>query len=98
MENNQHQERLKQIETEILEIRREMSQFEFKAKKEEVERKKEIDKLRKESDVRRTQSEESIRNHLKHLSALAGITFEQLEEMDLRLESASVSLARKNKT
>ena len=68
MENNQHQERLKQIETEILEIRREMSQFEFKAKKEEVERKKEIDKLRKESEVRRAQGEksnEAIRNHLK---------------------------------
>ena len=101
MEDKQHQERLKQIETEIFEIRREMSQFEFKAKKEEVERKKEIDKLRKESEVRRAQGEksnEAIRNHLKHLSTLAGITFEQLDEMDFRLESASVSLARKNKT
>ena len=94
MENNQHQERLNQIETEIFEIRREMSQFEFKAKKEEVVRKKEIDKLRAKSE----ESNEAIRNHLRHLSTLAGITFEGLDEMDVRLESASVSLTRKNKT
>lgn len=94
MTNDQYQQRVNQIAAETLEIRRQMSQYEFLAKKEEVERKRELDKKRKESDLRN----KYIENHLKHLSQLAGISFEQLDEIDSRLESASVSLARKNKT
>ncbi len=89
----QHEERINQIEAETFEIRREMSQYEFLAKKEEVERKKELDQMRRESEIRN----EKIEKHLRHLSSLAGITFEQLDEMDNRLQSASVSLAKKVK-
>ena len=101
MTNDQYQQRVNQIEAETLEIRRQMSQYEFLAKKEEVERKRELDKMRKESEIRREESvkrNEYIEKHLKHLSQLAGISFEQLDKIDARLESASVSLARKNKT
>lgn len=94
MTNDQYQQRVNQIAAETLEIRRQMSQYEFLAKKEEVERKRELDKKRKGSDLRN----KYIENHLKHLSQFAGISFEQLDEIDSRLESASVSLARKNKT
>ena len=91
MENNQHQLYIDQLRTETEEIRRQMSQYEFQAKKEEVERKRELDKMRKESEARN----EHIENHLRHLSQLAGITFEQLDALDYRLDSASVSLPRK---
>ena len=90
---DQHQESISRIEAETAEIRRQMSQYEFLAKKEEVERKKELDQMRRESEIRN----EKIEIHLRHLSSLAGITFEQLDELDYRLQSASVSLAKKIK-
>ena len=49
--------------------------------------------MRRESEIRN----EKIEKHLRHLSSLAGITFEQLDELDYRLQSASVSLAKKIK-
>ena len=90
---DQHEERINSIEAETADIRRQMSQYEFLAKKEEVERKKELDQMRKESEIRN----EKIEKHVKHLSNLAGITFEQLEGLDGRLQSASISLAKKSK-
>ena len=93
MGTDQHQERINGIEAETSEIRRQMSQYEFQAKKEEVERKKELDKMRRESEIRN----EKIEMHLRHLSSLAGITFEQLDGVDYRMDSASVSLAKKIK-
>ena len=91
---DQHQESISRIEAETAEIRRQMSQYELLAKKEEVERKKELDQMRRESEIRN----EKIEKHLRHLSSLAGITFEQLDELDYRLQSASVSLAKKIKS
>lgn len=91
---DQHQESISRIEAETAEIRRQMSQYEFLAKKEEVERKKELDQMRRESEIRN----EKIEKHLRHLSSLVGITFEQLDELDNRLQSASVSLAKKIKS
>ena len=93
MATDLHQKRIDRIETETVEIRRQLSQYEFLAKKEEVERKKELDKMRRESEFRN----ESLEKHLRHLSTLAGITFEQLDEIDSRLRSASVSLTKKVK-
>ena len=94
MEIESHSMRIDRIEAETAEIRKQMLQYEFLAKKEEVERKKDLDEMRKASEVRN----ENIENHLKHLSALAGITFEQLDEIDNRLHAASVSLAGKIKS
>lgn len=94
MEIESHSMRIDRIEAETAEIRKQMLQYEFLAKKEEVERKKDLDEMRKASEVRN----ENIENHLKHLSALAGITFEQLDEIGNRLHAASVSLAGKIKS
>lgn len=91
---DQHQESINRIEAQTADIRRQMSQYKLLAKKDEVERKKELDQMRRESEVRH----EKIEKHLRHLSSLAGITFEQLDELDNRLQSASVSLAKTIKT
>ena len=93
MEIESHIMRIDRIEAETAEIRKQMLQYEFLAKKEEIERKKDLDEMRKDSQIRN----ENLKDHLKHLSALAGITFEQLDEMDGRSQTASVSLAGKMK-
>lgn len=85
MENN-HQEKLNQIEAECREIKRQILQLEFQHKKETVE-------FKKEWELRDRQ----IQLHLQHLSKLAGITFEELDAMDDRLTSAAVPLSRSRK-
>ena len=92
MENN-HQEKLNQIEAECNEIKRQILQLEFQNKKDMTEHKKEMDEYKKESVLRNRQ----IERHLSHLSKLAGITFEELDAMDDRLTSAAVPLSRSRK-
>ncbi len=85
MENN-HQEKLNQIEAECREIKRQILQLEFQTKKDMAD-------LKKESELRNRQ----IELHLRHLSKLAGITFEELDAIDDRLTSAAVPLSRSRK-
>lgn len=85
MENN-HQEKLNQIEAECGEIKRQILQLEFQHKKEMVE-------FKKEWELRDRQ----IQLHLQHLSKLAGITFEELDAIDDRITSAAVPLSRSRK-
>jgi len=85
MENN-HKEKLNQIEAECREIKRQILQLEFQTKKDMAD-------LKKESELRNRQ----IELHLRHLSKLAGITFEELDAIDDRLTSAAVPLSRSRK-
>ena len=92
MENN-HQEKLNQIEAECREIKRQILQLEFQNKKEMAEHKKEMAELEKKSKLRNQQ----IELHLQHLSKLAGISFEELNAIDDRLISAAVPLSNSRK-
>jgi multidrug resistance efflux pump len=92
MENN-HQEKLNQIEAECREIKRQILQLEFQTKKDIAKHKKEMVEFKKEWDIRDRQ----IQLHLQHLSKLAGITFEELDAMDDRLTAAAVPLSRSRK-
>jgi len=85
MENN-HQEKLNQIEAECREIKRQILQLEFQTKKDMAD-------LKQESELRNRQ----IELHLRHLSKLAGITFEELDAIDDRLTSVAVPLSRSRK-
>ena len=99
MENN-HQEKLNQIEAECNEIKRQILQLEFQNKKDMTEHKKymaehekEMAEYKKESVLRNRQ----IERHLSHLSKLAGITFEELDAIDDDLQAAAVPLSRSRK-
>ena len=92
MENN-HQEKLNRIEAESSEIKRQILLLEFQTKKDIVELEKETAELKKESELRNRQ----IELHLRHLSKLAGITFEELDAIDDRLTAAAVPLSRSRK-
>jgi len=78
MENN-HQEKLNRIEAECGKIKRQILQLEFQNKKDIAELEKETAELKKESELRNRQ----IELHLRHLSKLAGITFEELDAMTI---------------
>ncbi|HSK74291.1 MAG TPA: hypothetical protein VK892_21505 [Pyrinomonadaceae bacterium] len=87
------EERIKEIKADILEIERQIKKLEF-------QHKKDIAALQKESEERWRRIEkqnEYVERHLKHLSQLAGVTFEELDAMDERLVSASAALSRKNR-
>lgn len=88
-----HEKRIEKIEAECVELRKQILQLEF-------QHKKDIREFEKYSQVQTQKSDkewERTNKHLRHLSQLAGISFERLEELDERLESASISLSRKGK-
>ena len=100
MNNATHEKRIQKIETECVELRKQILQLEFQQKKDIHEFEKRSKVKAEEDERRRKESDkewERTKKHLRHLSQLAGITFERLEELDERLESASVSLSRKDK-
>ncbi len=107
MDNATHEKRIQKIEAECVEIKKQILQLEFQNKKDIREFEKRSKNVAEE-DARKWKEHEQWRKelekdfkflsaHAKHLSKLAGITFEEFGELDERLESASVSLSRKSK-
>ncbi|MBK8812936.1 MAG: hypothetical protein IPN69_19705 [Acidobacteria bacterium] len=91
MENSTHEKRLKKIEAECAELRRQILKLEF-------QNKKDIFSFRKESDERWLRFEkisDRTQRHLDHLSQLTGIAFDTFEDLDDRLDAESKPLARK---
>lgn len=93
MDNATHEKRIQKIEAECVEIKKQILQLEFQHKKDI----REFEKQSQSQTEKYDREWERTKKHLRHLSQLAGITFEQLEELDERLESASVSLSRKTR-
>lgn len=93
MTDSAHEKRIQKIEAECVELKKQIMQLEFQHKKDTLESEKQHEKWRKEID----KDFKFLSAHAKHLSQLAGITFEELGELDERLETASASLSRKSK-
>ena len=92
MENN-HEKKIEAVEAEIAELERQIKKLEFQHKRDIAEANSRFDQY--SESIKKDNA--ATARHLKHLSQLAGITFEELDALDDRLESASVSLSRKNK-
>ena len=100
MASSAHEKRIEKIEAECVEIKKQILQLEFQHKKDIVEFSKESDERWKKIDKQSEQTArhlEQLSAHANHLSKLTGIAFEDFDELDGRLESASVSLSRKRK-
>lgn len=93
MPETTHEKRLKKIEAETLEIKKEIMQLEFQHKKDHITAQKEADQRQKEADERAKRMD----LHLKHLSKLMGITYEELENLDSKIQNAGQILARRRK-
>lgn len=79
------------------EIRRQILQLEFQYKKDQVEMQKKHDNSVQDikailQDTARRQNQ--TQKHLDHITKLAGITFEELEFQDLKMQDAGEILRR----
>jgi len=79
------------------EIRRQILQLEFQYKKDKVEMQKKHDETMDRidatlADIARRQ--DRTQKHLDHITKLAGITFEELEFQDLKMQDAGEILRR----
>jgi uncharacterized membrane protein YgaE (UPF0421/DUF939 family) len=98
MENSTHEKRLKKIEADCAELRRQILKLEFQNKKDSVESRKLHEAFQRESEQRWHRFEqlrEQTQRHLNHLSQLTGIAFDTFEDYEERLDTASKPLARK---
>jgi hypothetical protein len=91
MSNLNHEEKIKQIEAETAEIKRQMMKLEFQHKKDIVEAQKRFDEAEKRFDER----SDKIQRQLDYITKLVGISFEELDQMDERLFSASIPLGQR---
>ena len=90
--SNEQVKRLTKVEDETNKLRRDILQLEF-------QHKKDVADFEKRFQVNLDSIQSSLDHtgkHLRHLSQLVGITFEKLDNLDDRLESASISLSPKN--
>ena len=82
MTEAEHEENIKKIRTETEEIKRQIMKLEFQHKKDIVEARKrsaELDKLIKENIEQTTKQ-------IKYVAKLAGITYEELDNLDFKLQ------------
>ena len=75
MTDAEHEENIKNIRTETEEIKRQIMQLEFQHKKDIVE-----------TDKRFKESCEQINRQIKHIAKLVGITYEELDNLDFKLQ------------
>ena len=107
MNDTAHEKRIRNIEAECLELKKQILQFEFQHKKDVAEfdrrsqiRAQEHERRSEERERRWKEIDKNLQQlsaHAAHLSKLTGIAFEELGEIDERLESASLSLSSKRK-
>ena len=100
MTQTEHEERLRKIEAETEEIRRQMMQFEFQSKKDiaEVDRRFEArqDRTQKQIDQLVTRSDRTQRQ-IDHLVQLIGLTYDALDDIDATLTETGIVLTRPRK-
>ena len=86
MTSAEHEERLRKIEAETEEIKRQMMQFEFQNKKDIADAERRFDERQQAMDAK-----------IDHLIKLAGLSYEALDEIDATLTEAGVVLTRPRK-
>lgn len=93
MPETAHEKRLKKIEAETLEIKKQIMQLEFQNKKDIVASQKRLEewsKERKEWDILMTKK-------IQHIAQLAGIAYEELDNLDLKVQEAGLRLSKPRK-
>ena len=83
MPESAHEKRLKKIEAETVEIKRQIMRLEFQQKKDLAVAKKDFEERDKQ-----------IQKRLDHVAKLAGITYEELDNLDLKVQEAGLKLGQ----
>lgn len=86
--------KIKKIETETAELKRQIMQLEFQNKKDAVTARKRIEAAEKRTD----DWENRWRKQIDHIIKLVGITYEELDNLDLKLQETGRHLVRPRKS
>ena len=88
-----HEKRIKKMEAEMVELRKQIMQVEFISKRDSSAAKKEHEIARKEHERVSAQIERQI----KHLSTIMRITYDELDNLDAKVQESGAILARPRK-
>jgi fructose-1,6-bisphosphatase len=96
MQQNGHEKRMAKIEANCVKLKEQIMQLEFQNKKDIAAAQKRFDERQKRAD----EWEDKFRTKLDHIAKLAGLTYEELDNLDLKLQDAGkrLSLPRKRST
>ena len=84
MTQAEHEKRLRKIETQTEEIKRQIMRLEFQEKKDWVEAKRDFEARDKK-----------IQQRIDYIAKLAGITYDELDNLDLKTQEAGRLLSGK---
>lgn len=90
MDDQAHEKRLREIEAECAELRRQILKLEFRSKKDAQKAKKESD----EAWERLREQQNLTQRHLDHITKLARISLESVFEIDERIGTAGRTLSK----
>jgi len=96
MTDNGHKKRIDEIKAETEEIRRQIMKLEFQHKKDIVEANREAAK----ADKRFNERQDNMQKHLDYITRLAGVTYEELDLLDEKLQKTGryLTLPRERST
>lgn len=96
MQQNGNDRRIAKIEANCVKLKEQIMRLEFQNKKDIAAAQKRFDERQKRSD----EWEDKFRKKLDHIAKLAGITYEDLDNLDLKLQDAGkrLSLPRQRST
>ncbi len=100
MPETAHEKRLKKIEAETLEIKKQIMQLEFQHKKDIVAADKRIEASEKRFEETKRVHEEwdsMMTKKIQHIAQLVGITYEELDNLDLKVKEAGQVLSKPRK-
>ena len=81
-----HEKRIKKMEAEIVELRKQIMQVEFISKRDTAEARKEHEKVSAQID-----------RQIKHISSIMRITYDELDILDEKIQESGRVLARPRK-
>lgn len=93
MTDANHDKRIKKIEAEMVELRKQIMQIEFISKRDSSMAKREHEAARKESD----RINARIDKKLNHVSTLMGIAYDELDMLGEKIQESGRVLARPRK-
>ena len=93
MTDANHEKRIKKIEAEMVELRKQIMQVEFINKRDNSAAKREHEAARKEHEKVSAQ----IDRQIKHVSTIMGITYDELIMLDEKIQDSGRVLARPRK-
>ena len=93
MTDANHEKRIKKMKAEMVDLRKQIMQIEFISKRDSLASKREHEAARKESH----RINALIHKKIQHISTIMGITYDELNLLDEKIQESGRTLARPRK-